>query len=117
MLSRPRSSAVRSGSIAAASGDDPRGRHPFTHGDRRLALLDGERTRPRRMHLNAQIHTVQQWTGQLAEISPLGHRRADAVFRICRRTRARVGGQHQLESCRVTRDPVTAGEPNLARVP
>ena len=36
------------------------------------------------------------------------------VFRICRRTRARVGGRHQLESRRVARDAVTTGEPNLA---
>ena len=94
-------------------GDRPRGRNPFANGSRGLTVVDGERTRPRRVHLDAQVDPIQQRPGQLAEISPLGHRRADAIFRICWGTRARVSGQHQLEACRVARDAIAAGEPNL----
>ena len=74
-------------------GDGTRTGHPFPDDGRRLAFLDGERSRPRCVHLDAQVHSIQQRSGKLAEVSPLGHRRADAIFRIRRCTRARVGGQ------------------------
>ena len=95
-------------------GDGARGCHSFPNDGRRLAFVGGERSRPRHVHLDAQVHSIEQRPGQLPEISPLGHRRADAVLRIRGRTRARVGGQHQLEPGRVARDAVTTGEPNLA---
>ena len=68
-----------------------------------LALLTSagfsgdERTGSLRVHLDAQVDPIQQRARQFAEVSALGHGCADAVAGICRRTRAQIGGQHQLE--------------------
>jgi pimeloyl-ACP methyl ester carboxylesterase len=51
-------------------GDGARTSHPFPDDGRRLAFLDSECTRPRRVHLDAQVHPIQQRSGQLAEVSP-----------------------------------------------
>jgi hypothetical protein len=44
-------------------GDGPRQRNPFANGSRGLAVIDGERTRSRRVHLDAQVDPIQQRPG------------------------------------------------------
>ena len=88
-------------------------RDALAHRGGRLAFLLGERTGALRVHLDDQVHPIQQWPRQLAEVAPLDLPRTDAVPRIRRRARTRVGGQHQLEASRVARHAVAAGQPNL----
>ncbi len=99
----------------ALRGGRARRRHPLAdHGRRLRRPRSLNAPRPRAVHLDAQVDAVQQRAGQLAEIASLGRRGADAVLRIRRRARARVGRQHQLEARRIARHAVAAREPNLA---
>ena len=56
---------------------------------------------------NSSAESPARFGGQLC------HGCADAVAGICRRRRAQVGSQHQLETRRITRQPVSASKPNL----
>jgi len=88
-----------------------------------LALLTSagfsgdERTGSLRVHLDAQVDPIQQRARQFAEVSALGHGCADAVAGICRRTRAQVGSQYQLENAPDSAPPRLGEQAESSRLP
>ena len=88
-------------------------RDPVTDLPRRLGFGGREHTHPHRMHLHSQVDAVEQRPGQSAEITPFDRRCADAVLRIGRCARDRVGRQDKLETGGIARHPVAAGKTNL----